>query len=203
MPIKKWLRPWARKTELTKEVKPRLAIVESIMMKVSPKWNWKKYVKGMTLIQACEEEWITAVTFRNWRNEDKKIGDYYNNLLQARKEMVHSMIETAAMNNVLEVINWDVKVRPMDKANLSMRYLEKTDPTMNPSIKFDWWVEKNPILGMSRQEMEQRIIELSTSLNLKWKIVEYDNIRTIELSAPISTENSPEQTWDGETTENE
>lgn len=51
----------------------------------------------------------------------------------------------------------------MDKANLSMRYLEKTDSEMNQSIKIDM-ESSNVNLSMTSEEMEQRIMELATTL---------------------------------------
>ena len=63
----------------------------------------------------------------------------------------------------------------MDKINLSMRYLEKTSAEFNPAIKLDVENAANPILSMNKQEMEQRILELSAKLNLKTNITLYDN----------------------------
>ncbi len=199
-PIPKWLRPNARKTELTKDVRPRLAIIESIMMRTAPKWDIKKwrYVKACTLMEACQEEWITEVTFRNWRNEDKKIWDYVEWMKKARKEMLHTMMEQMAIDNVMEGINWDVKLRPMDKINISLRYLEKTSAEFNPAIKLDVENWTNPILSMNKQEMEQRILELSAKLNLKTNITLYDNWElkwTIELPSSNDATDTQEQIW--------
>lgn len=203
-PKPKWLRPNARRTELNKDVRPRLAIIESIMMKVAPVWNWKRYVKWMTLLQACEEEWVSAVTFRNWRHEDKKIGDYVEGMVRARKEMLHTMMEQSALDNVMEGINWWVKLRPMDKINISLRYLEKTSAEFNPSVKLDIDNTNSPLLSMNKEEMEQRIIELSNKLNIK-TIIAYDNTtwerteqRTIQLPSSTSTEHIEESIWSTE-----
>jgi len=195
-PIPKWLRPYAKKTELTKDVKPRLAIIESVMMHTAAKWNWKKFVKWMTLIEACQKEWITAVTFRSWKNEDKKIWDYIEWMVRARKEMLHTMMEQLALDNVMEGINWGVKLRPMDKINVSLRYLEKTSAEFNPAIKVDVENTTNPLLSMNRQEMEQRILELSSKLNINNKL-EYVNW-TLQLPSVSTTEYTEESTWDGE-----
>lgn len=199
-PIPKWIRPWARRTELTKEIRPRLAIIESIMIRTAPKWDVKKwrFIKACTLIEACESEGISDVTFRNWRNEDKKIGDYIENMKRARKEMLHTMMEQSALDNVMEWINWDVKLRPMDKINLSMRYLEKTSAEFNPAIKLDVENAANPILSMNKQEMEQRILELSAKLNLKTNITLYDNGQskwTIQLPSSNDATIPQEQIW--------
>lgn len=194
MPIKKWLRPNERRTESTIEVKPRLAIVESIMIRTSPKWNWKKFVKGCTLLEACALEWVTDETFRRWRSEDKKIWDYYNGLIKSRKEMLHTMMEQNAIDNVWEGINGWVKLRPMDKINVSLRYLEKTSPEFNQSIKVDIEDKTNPLLMMNKIEMEQRIMELSASMNITTKFKELYEWDT----TPASATDSEEQVWDGE-----
>ena len=53
----------------------------------------------------------------------------------------------------------------MDKANLSMRYLEKTDPDMNPALKVDVdSTNKSLVLGMTTSEMERRAMEIAVAL---------------------------------------
>ena len=118
----------------------------------------------MTIKEACEKEGISDLTFRNWRKENPKINEYYEEVKAARKEMLHDMLKANALENVMEVISWGVKVRPMDKANLSMRYLEKTEGEFNPSLKLD--VDNNTKLqvSMSSDEMVARIMELSATL---------------------------------------
>lgn len=195
MPVKKWLKPYARKTELTKDLRPRLAIVEEIIMLTAPKWDWKKFKNQMTLVQACEQVWISPFTYRAWRTEDKKIWDYVDSMKIAHKEMAHTMMETYAMNNVMEGISWWVKLRPMDKINLSMRYLEKTSPEFNPALKVESWNTTNIQINMGSEEMQQRVLELAAALwinNLKeyeWKIV----------PTTIPTNSSEESSWDWET----
>lgn len=203
-PIPKWLRPHAKKTELTKDVKPRLAIIESVMMHTAPVYNWKRWVKWMTLLDACQKEWISDVTFRKWRYEDKKIWDYIEWMKAARKEMLHTMMEQTALDNVMEWINWGVKLRPMDKINISLRYLEKTSAEFNPAIKVDVDNVTNPLLSMNKQEMEQRIMELSSKLNLKTNIITNDNNNewALQLSYATSTSDSQESVWDGENESN-
>lgn len=192
MPIKKWLKPNARRSEATKELRPRLEIVEAILMRTAPKWNGKKITKSMTLKEACAAEGISDMTFRNWRMESDKIWKYYKDMVASRKEMLHTMIAESAMANVLEVIGWWVKVRPMDKANLSMRYLEKTDSEMNQSIKIDM-ESSNVNLSMTSEEMEQRIMELATTLWLNnLKITNQDNEQR-ELHTSSSPTNDNEE----------
>ena len=197
MPIKKWLKPYARSTEATKEVRPRLAIIEEIIMLTSPKWNWKKFVKPMTITEACEKVWISSFTWRAWRQEDKKIGEYVDNMRIAHKEMAHDMMQQYAMDNVMEGVSWAVKLRPMDKINLSMRYLEKTSPEFNPALKVESWNTTNIQINMGSEEMQQRVLELASALwitNLqnyaKWTI----------LPTTLPTINNEEQTWTSETT---
>lgn len=60
----------------------------------------------------------------------------------------------------------------MDKINVSLRYLEKTSPEFNQSIKVDIEDKTNPLLMMNKIEMEQRIMELSASLNITNKFKE-------------------------------
>lgn len=195
-PKPKWLRPYARKTEENADVKPRLAIIESVLMHTSPKWNWKRFVKWMALIDACQKEWITDVTFRSWKNEDKKIWDYVEWMKKARKEMLHTMMESYALENVMDWINGNIKLRPMDKINVSLRYLEKTSAEFNPAIKLDVEDKTSPLLSMNRQEMEQRILELSSKLNINNNL-EYVNW-TLQLPSNTSTEYIEESIWDWE-----
>lgn len=196
MPIKKGLPPWARKTEATKDVRPRLAIVEEIMMKTAPKWDAKRkrFTKKMTITEACDEVWISTFTFRNWRYEDKKIWDYYDNLVKARKEMNLSMMKDYAMDNVMNAVSGSVKLRPMDVVNVSMRLLEKTDWDFLPTIKVETEDKTNPLLSMSRDELTQRIMELSASLNINVKLPD-DNNWTNEYASSNDATPSEESTW--------
>mgnify|MGYP002129059666 CR=1 FL=1 len=164
MPIVKWLPPHARKTEATKTVRPRLEIVEEILMLTTPKWDWKKFKKSMTLPEACGIVGISDMTLRNWRNEHPKIGEYFNSVREARKEMAHHTMEQAAINNVMDGIGGGVKLRPLDKINISLRYLEKTSAEFNPSIKLDVESNNKTIISMSTDEMTQRVLELSAML---------------------------------------
>ena len=79
--------------------------------------------------------------------------------------MVHTMMEDAALQNVMEWIAWWVKLRPLDKINVSLRYLEKTSPEFNPSLKVDVdSTNKSLVLWMSTSEMEQRAMEIALAL---------------------------------------
>lgn len=62
----------------------------------------------------------------------------------------------------------------MDKINISLRYLEKTSPDFNQSIKVDVEDKTNPLLSMSKDELQQRIMELASSLNITTNISQND-----------------------------
>jgi hypothetical protein len=91
----------------------------------------------MTILEACNHVGISDMTFRNWRQEDKKLHDYYESTKRARKEMAHSSMRDLAMNNVFNAISGQVKLRPKEMVEVSLRYLEKTDESFNQSIKVD------------------------------------------------------------------
>ena len=74
-------------------------------MMTAPKWNGKKFVRKMTIKEACEKEGISDLTFRNWRKENPKINEYYEEVKAARKEMLHDMLKANALENVMEVIS--------------------------------------------------------------------------------------------------
>lgn len=167
MPIKRALKSNERRTDENRHLRPRLAIIEEIAIKTAPKWNAKKkkFVRQMTIAEACEEVWISDMTFRNWRNEDAKLQKYFEEVQLSHKEMVHTMMEDAALQNVMEWIAWWVKLRPLDKINVSLRYLEKTSPEFNPSLKVDVdSTNKSLVLWMSTSEMEQRAMEIALAL---------------------------------------
>ena len=195
MPIKKWLKPYARSTEATKEVRPRLEIVEEILMLTTPKWNWKKFRATMTLKEACDKVWISDMTLRNWRQENPKIWEYFNNMKLARKEMVHNMMETAALENVMEWLWGWVKLRPLDKINISLRYLEKASPEFNQSIKIDSPSTTNIQINMGNEEMQQRVMELAAAL---W-ITNLKNYERKVLSTALPTNSNEEPSWDWKT----
>ena len=195
MPVKKWLKPYARSTEATKEVRPRLEIVEEILMLTTPKWNWKKFRATMTLKEACDKVWISDMTLRNWRQENPKIWEYFNNMKLARKEMVHNMMETAALENVMEWLWGWVKLRPLDKINISLRYLEKASPEFNQSIKIDSPSTTNIQINMGNEEMQQRVMELAAAL---W-ITNLKNYERKVLSTALPTNSNEEPSWDWKT----
>lgn len=198
MPIKKGLPPYARKTEKTKDVRPRLEIVESILMNTSPKWNGKKFRPAMTLKEACEKEWISDMTLRTWRYENPKIGEYFNAMKIARKDMIHHMMEEAAMQNVMEGIGGGVKLRPLDKINISLRYLEKTSPEFNPSLKLDVDSTTNVQISMGSEEMQQRAMELATALWIT-NLQSYEQRNIIPTT--VSSNTNEEQVGDWENAE--
>lgn len=207
MPKVKWLPPYAKKTEATKHVRPRLEIVEEILMLTAPKWTWKKFRPTMTLKEACDKVGISDFTLRIWRQENPKIGEYFNSVKAARKDMLHNMIATAALENVMEAIGWGVKLRPLDKANLSMRYLEKTDAEMNQSIKIDVENNSKPPTAMGTEEMTQRAMELAAALwitNLKIYAERTVHPAPSPASPPEESTWNPENegtesvSWDGE-----
>lgn len=57
MPIKRALKSNERRTDENRHLRPRLAIIEEIAIKTAPKWNAKKkkFVRPMTIAEACEE----------------------------------------------------------------------------------------------------------------------------------------------------
>lgn len=82
-----------------------------------------------------------------------------------------------------------MKLRPLDKINISLRYLEKTSAEFNPAIKIDDVSTKSPI-SMGTEEMTQRAMELATALGIN-NIQQYAE-RTIHPtpSAPSTNEES-------------
>ena len=131
------------------------------------------------------------MTFRNWRQEDKKIHDYYEGMKIARKEMQHTMLKEYALNNVMNAISGATKLRPLDQVNVSLRYLEKTDSDFNQAIKVDVEDKTNPIISMSKDELTQRIMELATTLNITNLPLNGNND---ELPSAVYADNSQEQT---------
>lgn len=201
MPTKKWLKTKEWRTEVTKNVRPRLAIIEEVLMLIAPKWDAKRktFVKAMTIAEACEKVDISPLTFRNWRNEDKKIHDYYENVMKARKEMQHSMMKDYALGNVMNVLSGSIKLRPKEIVDISLRYLEKTDSDFNQAIKVETEDKTNPLLSMSRDELTQRIMELSSTLKLNKPYVNTTEIWTDEYASSSPTETSEEQYGESET----
>lgn len=154
----------ARSNDGNKDLPSRLSVVEEICMLTAPQWNWKKMTRWMTIMEACNHVGISDMTFRNWRQEDKKLHDYYESTKRARKEMAHSSMRDLAMNNVFNAISWQVKLRPKEMVEVSLRYLEKTDESFNQSIKVDVDSSSKVQISMGTEEMTQRIMELSAAL---------------------------------------
>jgi ribosomal protein L11 methylase PrmA len=94
----------------------------------------------------------------------------------------------------MNAVSGAVKLRPMDVVNVSMRLLEKTDWDFLPTIKVETEDKTNPLLSMSREEITQRIMELSSSLNINTTI-QNDNEWTIQLSSNYDAKHYEESTW--------
>ena len=57
MPIKKGLKPYEKRTDDNRHVRPRIAVVEEIAMLTAPVWNnkRKKFEAKMTIAEACAQ----------------------------------------------------------------------------------------------------------------------------------------------------
>jgi len=104
----------------------KVAVMEQILLLTHPSLFNKK--KKMNLMDACTEVWITKQTFYNRLKADPKLRDRWNEALDIRKETV----KLVARENIFEWIDWDSKLKPREKIELSKWVLEKTDSDFNP-----------------------------------------------------------------------
>lgn len=129
----------------------RSQYVEMVLELTNPVLSgWK--VKKMTIVDACKKIGITPVSFHNWMKEDPVLKDAWETALSIRKELVR----VKARDNIYEAIDWDIKLRPREKIEISKWFLEKTDNDFNPKSQVDV-KSMNMNFDVSMEELQEKL----------------------------------------------
>lgn len=109
----------------------------------------------LTLEQACAEKWMNRQSFFYYINNYPALKEKYETVKIARREK----IKTLAEDNLDRAIWGKMNIDDIDLANLSLKFLEKTDKAFNPKQEIDV-VSKNLHFNMSDEQIMNRINEL-------------------------------------------
>lgn len=121
-------------------------------------WDVKK---GLPIYKACEEVGITQQTLTNWRRQDKDLAKIWDATIESRKEF---MSETSG-RIIEKALTWETRLRPMEQINVAFRVKEAYDSDFQKTTKVDIKsTNVNLNVGMSKEEMQNRIMELSAKL---------------------------------------
>ncbi len=123
----------------------------------------------------------------NWRREDKELAKIWDATLDARRETMneHSgrIIEKA--------LTGETRLRPMEQINVAFRVKEAYDPAFQKTSKVE--VTSNSLninVSMSKEELQNRIMELSTKLGYINNQTENDNSTGVYADAEYTEEPS-------------
>jgi hypothetical protein len=109
----------------------------------------------MTLNQACRELDMLPQQFFYYLNTYPALKEKYEAIKVARREKVKHYAE----DNLDKAIGGKMDIDDTDLANLSLKYLEKTDKAFNPKQEIDV-ISKNLHFNMSDEQIMSKIQEL-------------------------------------------
>ncbi len=151
------MRPYNGDKEKTEE---RMEKVRKIIEISYPKWDWKKFKKGMTIHNACDEVWIAYTTLKYWRDNYPEIELLFSTVNKLRM----NIIEDIAKENVYEALSWNTKLRPDKKVDVSLRFLEKVSDDFNPIQKVSLNWNSKISFDTPIEELQERALELAAQL---------------------------------------
>lgn len=120
------------------------------------KWEWNENIpafKPLKLNQALIEVGMTKQQFHYALRTYPALADKY----AAFREIRRSIIKDRAEDNLDRAISWKMQIDDTDLANLSLKFLEKTDKAYSPKQEIE--VTSNYI-DLSEEELKQKILEL-------------------------------------------
>ena len=116
-----------------------------------------KKIGGMTIEEACRNVGIHPSRWYAILDADSSFRKLYDDARAKRKEI---MIDKA-MSNVEAAIYGKEKLRPIDKVNVSMRFLEKTSNDFKDKVEIDLG---NDVMSESLEDMMVKANEILKSL---------------------------------------
>ncbi len=164
--------------KLTHSVKPWMEKLkrDEIVLEVSTIVNYMTYGKSkitvahhknlkphkpMSVVQACEEYWISPMTFYSHLRKYPDIKEYYDNMKEDRREYIRESAES----NIEKALNWWLELSDKDVVDASFKMLEKTDRKYNQKIE----IETKTISVNINKSSEDLMADLSAILWLNNK----------------------------------
>lgn len=112
----------------------------------------------MTVLQAINEEWISQQGFNKWLQQDEVLKSLWEDGRKSQKEWMLAK----AMENVENALYWEVKLRPSELINISLRFLEKVSPDFKDKVELNGKVEWE--FSTSLDELIRKANELSKNI---------------------------------------
>lgn len=116
--------------------------------------NKKPYTQ-LSIADACAELWLNRLAFHQRINNHPELKEKYLEMREAKR----NIIKDDAESNLEKAIWWKLDIADNDLANLSLRFLEKTDKNYNPKQDIDI-VSKNLNFNVSDWEIMEKIYSL-------------------------------------------
>ena len=150
---------WWMKDETKIKLEKILSWLLNWVSKVTWEENIKRWVKPwqpLLLKEACEEAWMNTVNFHWLLHNYPEYKFRYDEYRELRRLKIANKAE-----EVLDsAIWWNMSIEDVDRAKLSLNYLEKVDKKY--SVKLN--VEQNInhlMLDMSEEDIKRKIMELT------------------------------------------
>ena len=154
MAKKKWPKGWMRIYTRQKYEDVINAIVYWLK-ETKHKRLYKPYTP-LSIRDACTEFWLKSVeSFFSALKRDEALSDMYNSLKETKREIIRAK----AVDNIDEAISWKKDIDDIDLANLSLKFLERTDKAYNPRIEIEQNIKKINI-DVPIEELTARLYEL-------------------------------------------
>lgn len=156
-----WWKPW-----MLDETKIKMEKIFFYMVYWAPEIkseaNIKRWVKPATpllLKEAVAEVWMHQVDF-HWRiDKYPEYKERYEYIRRIRMEKT----KNSAEETLDAAIAWELDIDDIDRAKLSLNYLEKVDKTYNTKLQIDNNINAL-MLDMSEEDIKRKILELSWEL---------------------------------------
>lgn len=119
----------------------------------------------------------------NWRREDKELAKIWDATLDARRE---TMNENSG-RIIEKALTGETRLRPMEQINVAFRVKEAYDPAFQKTSKVEVSSKSlNINVSMSKEELQNRIMELSTKLGYINNQPEDDNSTGVHADAELA-----------------
>ena len=109
-------------------------VLQAMLEKTLPSYDRAgKKIGGMTIEESCREVGISIPYWYALLERDSSYRKLWDDAKAKRKEILIDK----AMTNVEDAIYGREKLRPIDKINVSMRYLEKNSPEFKDKVEVE------------------------------------------------------------------
>lgn len=137
----------------------RVGKLWTIMLKTMPHIDESgHFTKGMSIRAACEEAEVSPSAFYSMINKDERLKKMWEDWEQARKNMMRD----ESIKIIDNALTWVTKLRPKEQIDVAFKVWEKVEPSKQVVDVKSTNINLNAT--MSKDEMVQRIMELSAKL---------------------------------------